>query len=332
MHECTLYEKLDNQKVKCTACRHYCIIAPEKKGICGVRQNKNGKLYLLVYGKPSAVNIDPIEKKPLFHFLPGTKSFSIGTMGCNFKCEFCQNWDLSQKYDRIGEDLSPEKAVEICREKKLESISYTYNEPGIFAEYVYDTAKLAKKHGIKNVMVTNGYESDEALNYLKPYVDAMNIDLKSFNEDFYKRICKASLKGVLDCIKKSYALGFWIEITTLLIPGKNDSNAELKKIADFIASIDKNIPWHISAFHPDYKMTDVMATSSASLAKAYEIGKKACLKYVYTGNIVDEEKSSTFCPKCRALLIKRHYFDANIEKFKDGKCKNCNEEIKGMWK
>ena len=352
MHEAILYKKLEDNKVHCTACKQSCIIPPDNTGICGVRQNKDGKLYLLVYGKAVSYNIDPIEKKPLYHFMPGTEIFSIGTVGCNFACDFCQNWDISQitkdlknkllkekkisqidvEVSKFGYELPPNKIIEICVEKNIPSTAYTYNEPSIFFEYAYDTAKLANKKGLKNVFVTNGYETEEALKLIKPYLNAMNIDLKSFNDDFYKKVCKARLQPVLDTIKLAHELGIWIEITTLIIPKKNDSDAELKKIADFISNIDKNIPWHVTAFHPDYKMTDVPSTSSTTLDKAYNIGKKAGLKYVYTGNILDDKHSNTYCPNCKTLLIKRSGFFSNIENIENGKCKKCNEKIAGVWK
>ncbi len=352
MHEATLYKKLENNKVLCTACRQKCIIAPDNTGICGVRQNKNGKLYLLVYGKAASFNIDPVEKKPLFHFLPGTEIFSFGTVGCNFSCSFCQNWDISQvtkdlklkflrekriadigiEIDKLGYNLLPEKAVEVCIEKGIPSIAYTYNEPAIFFEYAFDTSKLAVEKNIKNVLVTSGYESEESLNLFKPYLHAMNIDLKSFNDEFYRKICKARLESVLETIKLAHELGIWTEITTLVIPTKNDSDEELKKIADFIADIDINIPWHVTAFHPDYKMTNVPSTSYASLQKAHNIGKKSGLKHVYIGNVLDEKHESTYCPNCKALLIKRYGFFVSIENFKDGKCTECSEKIAGVWK
>lgn len=352
MHEAILYKKLDNNKVMCTACKQKCVIAPNHTGICGVRQNKEGRLYLLVYGRPSAVNIDPVEKKPLYHFLPGTRIFSLGTIGCNFACTFCQNWNISQatkdlrlkllkekkpelmevEVGKYGYELPPDKIVEICIEQDIPSIAYTYNEPIIFFEYLYDTSKLSYQKGIKNVLVSNGYESEEALELLKPYISAMNIDLKAFSSEFYAKICQGKLEHVLDTIKKAHQLGIWVEITTLVIPGKNDSDEELKKIAEFIAQIDKNIPWHVSAFHPDYKMADVRSTSYASIHKAYGIGKKAGLRYVYVGNILDEERSSTYCPSCSNLLIRRNGYFITIEGFGNEKCNKCGEKIAGIWK
>lgn len=352
MQEAILFEKLDNKKVLCKACKQKCIIAQNHTGLCGVRQNINGKLFLLVYGKASSVNVDPIEKKPLFHFLPGSEIFSLGTVGCNFGCDFCQNWDLSQvtrdlrlkllkekkieiagvEVGKYGYELKPEKIVEICRQQKIPSIAYTYNEPVIFFEYLYDTSKLAHKNSIKNVFVSNGYESEEALKLMRPYLDAMNIDLKSFSDDFYRQICKAKLEPVLETIKKVHKLGIWLEITTLVIPGKNDSNEEFKKIADFIVSIDKNIPWHVIAFHPDYKMVDISPTSSTALYKAYNIGKKSGLNFVYVGNILDEKHSSTYCPECNTLLIRRGWHFIETKDFKDGICLKCKEKIPGVWK
>jgi len=338
MHKCILYKKKANKKVECQACNWYCNIPEGLTGICGIRQNKGGDLYLLVYGKAIAVHVDHIEKKPLFHFMPGTEIFSFGTVGCNFHCLFCQNWDISQiklKDDSevIGEDLSPQDAVDYCLKNNIPSIAYTYNEPAIFFEYAYDTAKLAHKHGIKNVFVSNGYESKEALKKIHPYLDAINIDLKGFNEDFYKDICSAKLQPVLENIKRTYKMGIWLEVTTLVIPGKNDSDEELKAIAEYVASVSKDIPWHVTAFYPQYKMMDVPPTQSSTLERAYKIGKKAGLNYVYTGNIPGMEAESTKCPECGELVIKRFGLDCDSCEVDDnGRCKNCNHKIPGVWK
>ncbi len=282
--ECVLYKKIPKDKVMCIACNHKCRIDNGKRGICGVRENNNGKLDLLVYGLIVSKNVDPIEKKPIYQFLPKTKTYSIGTVGCNFKCNFCQNYDISQLREIIGRENTPNEIVEEAIKTGCKSIAYTYNEPTIFAEFVKDTAVLASKNGLKNIFVTNGYMTKECLDFLGKYIDAMNIDLKSFNEDFYKRICKAKLKPVLKTIKEAYKRKIHIEITTLVIPGENDSIKELEKIAKFISKIDKNIPWHISRFFPMYKMKFKEPTEIEILKKAYLIGKKY-LNYVYLGNV-----------------------------------------------
>ena len=287
MHECVLYKKLEDKKVQCLACAHKCLISDDKTGICGVRKNSNGKLYLLVYGKVAAKHVDPIEKKPLYHFLPGTYAYSIGTVGCNFRCLWCQNFDISQasKQEKIfGQSITPEKIVEEALKTGCKSIAYTYNEPAIFMEFVCDVAKLAKKKGLKNVLVTNGYFSKESFDYISDLIDAMNIDFKSFSDENYKEYCGGKLKPVLDTIKRAHEKKIHLELTTLIVPGVNDSERELEKIAKFIAGIDKNIPWHISRFFPMYKMLDKPVTSISTLEKAYKIGKKY-LKNVYMGNV-----------------------------------------------
>lgn len=284
MKECVLYKKLSNGNVQCIACNHKCIINKGKTGICGVRKNINGKLNLLVYGLIISENIDPIEKKPLYHFLPSTFTYSIGTVGCNFKCDFCQNYDISQLKEIVGRERKPEEIVERAIKTGCKSIAYTYNEPTIFAEFVKDTAKLAHKKGLKNILVTNGYMTKECLEFLNGDIDAMNIDLKSFNKEFYKKICKAKLKQVLETIKLAHEIGIHIEITTLIVPGENEGIKELEKIAKFIGKIDKNIPWHISRFFPMYKMNNKEKTSIDVLEQAEVIGKRY-LKHVYLGNV-----------------------------------------------
>lgn len=292
MHECVLYKKLENKKVQCIACSHRCLIDEGKRGICGIRKNVNGKLQLLVYGLVVSENVDPIEKKPLYHFLPNTKSYSIGTIGCNFRCDFCQNYDVSQLREILGNETTPEEVVERAIKTGCKSIAYTYNEPTIFAEFVKDTAVLAHKKGLKNILVTNGFMTKECLDFLGNEIDAMNIDLKSFNEKFYKKICKGKLKPVLETIKRAYKKGIHIELTTLVIPGENDSLEEFEEIAKFIHDIDKKdkkhekgeIPWHISRFFPMYKMSHKQPTSLSVLKKAEAIGK-TYLKNVHIGNV-----------------------------------------------
>lgn len=331
--EALLYEKLEEKKVHCFLCAHQCKIADSKYGFCGVRKNEGGTLYTLVYADVIASHIDPIEKKPLYHFFPGSTSYSIATIGCNFHCGFCQNWEISQVSKRNGAgggyELKPEEVVREAKKSKCKSISYTYTEPTIFFEYALDTAKLAKKEGLYNNFVTNGYMTKECLDMIKPYLDAANVDLKSFNDQFYKKICKAGLKPVLDSIEYMKKIGIWVEVTTLVVPRENDSEDELSQIAKFLANIDKNIPWHISRFHPQYNFTDNVPTPIETLKKAEEIGKKSGLRYVYLGNVLED--SNTYCPKCNTLLIKRTYMQAEAVNLRDGHCPSCSAEISGIW-
>jgi len=282
------YKTLDNNKIKCLLCQHYCKLKENQTGICGVNKNEKAKLVNLVYGKVSAINIDPIEKKPLYHFLPGSKSLSIGTVGCNLKCPFCQNWQISQSNDiQSSHTLTPEQIVDLALKYNCQSISYTYNEPTVFYPFAKDIALLAKKAGLKNIFVSNGFESPEVIKDMVGVIDAFNIDIKSFNSDYYKKYLKGNLEGVLNTLQMLIKEGFWVECTTLIVPGDNDSDKELSDIANFIANkLSIDTPWHISAFHPDFKVKDKEATSLNLLKKAYDIGKKAGLRYVYMGNIV----------------------------------------------
>lgn len=335
MKEAMFYEKLEEKKVRCFLCAHHCIIKEGKRGICYVRKNIDGILYSLVYGKVISMNIDPIEKKPLFHFLPGSTSFSIATVGCNFRCEHCQNFEISQypkeHEDIIGHSVTPEDIVEAAANNGCESISYTYTEPTIFFEFAYDCAKLAHKKGIKNVFVSNGYTSPEATKAIAPYLDGNNIDLKG-NDDFYKKLCGAKLNPVKETIKLMKELGVWVEVTTLIIPDYNDSEDDLKEIAEFIYSVDFSIPWHVTQFYPTYKLTDKPRTPIQTLRKAREIGFKAGLKYVYEGNVPGEGGENTFCPNCKEILIKRFGFRIIENKITHGKCSKCGTLIDGVWK
>jgi pyruvate formate lyase activating enzyme len=335
MKEAMFYEKLEDKLVNCDLCSHRCRrIADSKRGICGVRENRDGKLYSLVYGKAVARNIDPIEKKPLFNFLPGSRSYSIATVGCNFRCENCQNYDISQLPKErgiiVGQDVSPEEIVSAAKRNNCESIAYTYTEPTIFFEYAYDTAKHAKKEGIKNVFVTNGYITPEALKEISPYLDAANIDLKSFSDEFYRKRCGARLKPVLDSIRLYKSLGIWTEITTLIIPTLNDSEEELRKIAEFIGEVGEDTPWHISQFYPTYKLIDLPRTPVATLRKAREIGLEAGLKYVYEGNVPGEDGENTYCPNCGKLLIHRFGYHIKENKIKNSACTYCGAKIDGI--
>jgi len=331
-----LFHKTKNEEVECDLCSHRCRIAPSKFGICGVRKNKDGELVTLVYGELIAAHADPIEKKPLYHFMPGTTAFSIATIGCNFRCGFCQNWQISQASKRKEEvysekSLSPEEIVAEAKKNGCQSISYTYTEPTIFFEIAYDTAKLANKQGLANTFVTNGYMTREALEKIKPYLDACNVDLKSFREDFYRKVCKAHLKPVLESIKNMKEMGIWIEITTLVVPGQNDSDEELKDIAEFISSIDKDIPWHISRFHPDYQYSDSKPTPMETMQKAVSLGKKAGLNYVYLGNVYGES-DVTVCPNCGKEVLVRRGFWLMENNINDSKCRFCGEPIAGIFK
>jgi pyruvate formate lyase activating enzyme len=290
MKEAMLYEKLDNGEVHCSLCAHGCVISEGSFGFCGVRQNRDGALYTLVYGEVIASNVDPIEKKPLYHFLPDTLTYSIATMGCNFRCGFCQNWQISQMSKRKDSGasqntLSPEEIVMETKRNNCCSISYTYTEPTIFFEYAYDISRIAKAEGLANVFVTNGYMTRKAIDTIRPYLDAVNIDLKSYREDYYKTFCKAHLQPVLDSILFMKKLNIWIEITTLIIPGENDSDEELEQIAGFIARLDKEVPWHISRFFSQYKLTEHLVTPISTLERAKAIGERQGLRRVYLGNV-----------------------------------------------
>ena len=330
-----LWEKLEGNKVHCYLCAHHCRIAEDRFGFCGMRKNIKGELYTYAYGSVIANHVDPIEKKPLYHFLPGTYAYSIATIGCNFHCPFCQNWTISQASERDGAlegyELKPEEVVAEALKNDCSSISYTYTEPTVFFEYAYDTAKLAKEKGLCNNFVTNGYMTKEAIDEIRPYLDAANVDLKFFKDESYRKICKGSLEPVLDSIRNMKSAGIWVEATTLVIPGENDSDEELEGIAAFLAETSKEIPWHISRFHPDYKYTGGAPTPLETMERAMEIGKKAGLKYVYLGNVL--AGSETFCPDCGTPLIERGGFTAAIlNDFSDGKCGKCGAKIEGVWK
>lgn len=336
MKEAMFYEKLDEKEVRCFLCANHCVIKDGKRGICYVRENRDGTLYSLVYGKVISMNIDPIEKKPLFHFLPGSTSLSIATVGCNFHCLHCQNYEISQ-YPKEhggsipGQSVSPEDIVKAAERNGCESISYTYTEPTIFFEFAYDCARLAHEKGIKNVFVSNGYTGPEATRAIAPYLDGNNIDFKGSN-DHYKKICGARLEPVQETIRLMKELGVWVEVTTLIIPDHNDSETDLKNIAEFIKSVDFSIPWHVTQFYPTYKLIDKPRTPVKTLRRAREIGFETGLNYVYEGNVPGEGGENTYCPMCKELLIKRFGFSIIENKMKDGKCSKCGTEIKGVWK
>lgn len=328
-------EAKEGKAVLCGLCCHRCLISDGKRGICAVRENREGVLYSLVYDKIIARNIDPIEKKPLFHFLPGSLSYSIATPGCNFRCLHCQNADISQlPRDHggaiVGEAVIPQSIVGAARARQCASISYTYTEPTIFFELALDTARIAAEVGLKNVFVTNGYITPEALETIQPVLHAANVDLKGFRDEFYKKVCGARLQPVLDAIRLYKKLGIWIEITTLVIPGHNDSAEELRDIAQFIRSVGEDVPWHVSRFHPTYKLIDQPRTPVETLKRAREIGFEAGLRYVYEGNIPGEGEE-TLCWSCKKTLVRRIGFSIEENLVKDGKCPSCNAAIDGVW-
>ncbi len=330
-----LYEKVEDNKTQCKLCAHRCLIPPGNKGVCAVRENIEGTLYTKTYGKVITANADPIEKKPLFHFLPGTRSYSIATAGCNFRCDFCQNWRISQlskewEGEFPGEKMSPKAIVDEAKRSDCASIAYTYTEPTIFFEYAYDTAQLAQKEGLKNVFVTNGYQTPETTEKMIGLIDAANIDLKSFRNDYYRDICGAKLQPVLDSIQLMHKNGIWVELTTLVVPEQNDSEEELTEIAEFIADIDRNIPWHISRFYPAAKMNNTYPTPIKKLEKAAAIGKRSGLNFVYLGNIPSHKLENTKCPRCKELIITRkgYYTKNNLT---GNKCPHCQTEIPGIF-
>lgn len=334
MKEAMFFEKRENSTVRCFLCRHYCIIGDGKKGICRVRENHGGTLYSLVYKKLISENVDPIEKKPLYHFYPGTTSFSIATVGCNFRCLNCQNYEISQlprdHNQIVGKEIDPEKIVENTLNHRCKSIAYTYTEPTIFFEYAYETAKIAVEKSIKNVFVTNGYITREALTTIKPYLHAANIDLKSFSQETYKKLCSARLDHVLDCIRSYKEMGIWLEITTLIIPEINDSESELRQIAKFIAEIGPETPWHVSRFYPGYRLIEKPPTPIEILRMARHIGLEAGLRYVYEGNVPGEGGENTYCYTCNKVLVKRYGYQIIENNITNSRCPECNTVIDGI--
>lgn len=331
-HKAILWEPLLGNAVRCNACAHLCEIPDGRFGICGTRKNIGGKLFTNVYERPIAVHTDPIEKKPLFHFLPGSKALSLGTAGCNFHCSFCQNDDISQlRGDEVyGHNVSVRQLIDVARNQGCASLAYTYNEPVVFIEYVLETAREAHEEGLKNVYISNGFETTATFDLLTGNIDAMNIDLKAFTEKFYKTLCKGRLQPVLENIRRAFEMGIWVEVTTLLIPGENDSEPEIRDIASFIASVSKDIPWHISRFFPAYKMMDKPPTPLVKIDRAFEIGREVGLHFVYTGN-VPFESNTTFCPQCGKNMIVRHAYSLTKMQIESGCCPYCGTKIAGVF-
>ncbi|MBL7106256.1 MAG: AmmeMemoRadiSam system radical SAM enzyme [Phycisphaerae bacterium] len=330
-----LWQNEKENTIRCKLCSHRCLIPEDKLGFCSVRKNINSQLYSLNYDKVCAANPDPIEKKPLFHFQPGTQSFSIACIGCNFRCSFCQNWQISQAPINgtgiDGQPISPQQIIKSALAANCSSIAYTYTEPTIFMELCNDCGILAKENGLSNVFVSNGYETKEAVDFAKNWLDGINIDLKAFTDDYYKKLCKARLQPVLDTIKYiAQETNIWMEITTLIIPGENDSNDELKQIADFIVnSAGPDTPWHISRFFPQYKYDKAPPTPLKTLENAAEIGRSAGLRYIYIGNIPSDQYQNTFCYKCGSLLIERTGYTVLSNNLKNSRCPDCDSHIAG---
>jgi pyruvate formate lyase activating enzyme len=358
-HEAVFYEPLSEGRVLCSLCPHNCRISEGGRGACGVRYNSRGKLFTLVYDKVVSRTVDPIEKKPLFHFHPGSFSYSIATVGCSLRCAFCQNWEISQwpknhlprriEADGTGETLepicpsleilqgsipgekvTPQEIVEGALRTGCTSIAYTYTEPTIFFELAYETAVLARAKGLKNIFVTSGFINEAPLRMIASVLDAANIDLKFLREESYRRISRASLGPVLEAIRLYHELGVWVEVTTLVIPNLNDSDEELYAIADFIHSIGPEVPWHVSQFYPAYKMWNVPVTPVRTLRRALEIGRATGLRYVYEGNVPGEGGENTYCYNCRALLIDRYGFYVRSNRIRDGRCPECDTKIDGI--
>jgi len=337
MKAAMLYEKLSRERVRCLLCSHQCRIEEGKRGICGVRENQRGTLYSLVYGKPVACDVDPIEKKPLFHFLPGTRAYSISTVGCNFTCLNCQNHYISQ-YPRenpgqiiaMGDDISPSEVIKEAKQEGCQTIAYTYTEPTVFFEYALDIARLAHEEGLRNVFISNGYMSPKAADAIIPYLDGINIDLKGISDKFYREIAGGNLRPVLHSIERFVGAGVWLELTTLVIPGMNDSPETLRWIAEAIVGISDTIPWHVSRFSPAHKLANLSPTPVATLEQARKTGYEVGLRYVYVGNVPGEGEH-TYCPACGELLIKRIGFLVKENRLQMDRCPACDAQIDGVW-
>ncbi|WP_263832410.1 AmmeMemoRadiSam system radical SAM enzyme [Sulfurospirillum oryzae] len=325
------YFKAEGARLVCLLCAHYCHLKEGQVGICGVNKNVDGAIQNLVYGYPVAMHVDPVEKKPLYHFLPDSRAFSLGTIGCNFKCPFCQNWSISQEKSlHVTEYFAPLQIVEMALKYECASIAYTYNEPTIFYPYAKDIALLAHEKGIKNIFVTNGFESSEVIDDMVGIIDAANVDLKSFNHDYYKKELGGGLEAILENLKHFKRNGIWIEVTTLIVPTKNDSDAELTSIASFIAKeLGEQTPWHISAFHPDYHEQGLPATSIETLKRAEAIGQSAGLKHIYIGNVGLE--NPTRCVTCNTVLIERKRFEVIENHLVEGCCPKCKTKLAGVF-
>ncbi len=328
------YRRVAEGGVECELCPRHCRVTDVERGFCGVRENRSDKYHTLVYGLPCSANIDPIEKKPLYHFHPGTTAFSLATAGCNVNCKFCQNWEISQSRPEQTRnfELSPRGVINICRQRQVPNIAYTYTEPVVFYEYMYDIAKLGQKHGIQSVMITGGYIEEKPLAELLVHLDAVKVDLKSMREEYYRDVVHGELGPVLDRLVQIKQSGVWLELVFLVVPTLNDSDAELTDLARWIKGyLGADTPIHFSRFHPQYLMKDLPPTPVATLERAHSICRAEGLQYVYLGNVAGHAAEDTYCPGCGATLIGRRGYRTTIDKLSDGRCANCGREIPGRF-
>jgi len=334
MKEAMFYEKLDGDNVRCNLCPWNCVLENGQRGVCGVRVNIDGIMRSMVYGKSAALNIDPVEKKPMYHFMPGTYTYSMATVGCNLSCNFCQNWTLSQNLPEKSKhiDMSPEEIVKQALESGSQSIAYTYSEPTIFYEYMYETAQLANKNGLKNIMVTCGYINEKPLRELCKYIDGANVDLKGFTEEFYREYTKSDIRHVKNALKVMKDEGIFIEITNLIIPGANDNLDDIRRLCVFVRdSLGADTPIHFSRFHPNYKLKDRPPTPAKTLKDAYNIAKEEGLLFVYIGNMQGMEGENTVCPNCGKTVVRRSGYHVDENNIVDGRCSFCDTHINGIW-
>jgi pyruvate formate lyase activating enzyme len=336
-HPAILWESFGDgdQHLRCGLCRHLCVIAPGRTGICGVRENRGGALVSLVYGRTIARHVDPIEKKPLYHFLPGSHAYSVATPGCNFRCTFCQNWEISQVDPQAGpahgQPGTPEQIAAAAEAAGCASVAYTYTEPTVFAEYALDIARAARERGLKNVFVSNGYMSADMIEMMSGLIDGINVDLKAGRGEFYQRVSGARLEPVLENLALLQQAGIWLEVTTLVIPGLNDGEEELRWVAEYLmAHLGPDVPWHVSRFYPSYRMLDVRPTPPGTLESAWEIGRAAGLHHVYVGNLPDQGRENTVCPHCGQTALRRRGYEVSVPGMRAGNCTNCGTTIAGV--
>ena len=334
MKEAMFYDKLSGKRVQCKICPKQCKVGDRERGFCGSRENRNGTYYTLVYGSAAALNIDPIEKKPLFHFLPGARAFSLGTAGCNFDCKDCQNWELSQaRPEQVdSHKLPPSKVIQLARQYHCQVIAYTYTEPVTFYEYMHDTAMMGRGEGLRSVMISNGYINRDPMVKVAQYLDAVKVDWKGVTEEFYKKYCLGTLQPVIDTISRVKKLGKWLEIVYLVVPTLNDSPKDIRMMAKWTKKyIGADTPVHFSRFIPHYQLKNLPPTPNSTLERCHDIAREQGLNFVYLGNVPGHKYESTYCPKCGAVVVKRWGFEIKHNKLKDGKCPKCGRTIPGVW-